>query len=105
MASLPPPSASQQCRPLCSSIAVELSARSQEHAPRRKCRNGSVNPSGQRHNSTDLSHITSRLMNKDDYSQLWAKLAKNGELMTEKHDPNDLTTPRSKPRSVIAAEL
>ena len=46
-----------------------------------------------------------RIMNKNDYAQLWAQLAKDGELLTDKHDPNDLATPRSKPRSVIAAEL
>jgi hypothetical protein len=32
-------------------------------------------------------------------------VSENGELLTDKHDPDDLATPHSKLRSLIAAEL
>jgi hypothetical protein len=44
-------------------------------------------------------------MNKNDYALLWEQSARDGTLVTDKHDPDDLGTPRSKPRSVIAAGL
>jgi hypothetical protein len=44
-------------------------------------------------------------MNKNEYALLWAQLARDNKLMTDKHDPNYLMTLRRNDRSVIAAEL
>ena len=44
-------------------------------------------------------------MNKNEYSQLWEQLARDGKLLTKKHDPTDLMTPRSEARSIVATEL
>jgi hypothetical protein len=44
-------------------------------------------------------------MNKDDYAKLWAQLARDGKLLTIKHNPANLANPENKDRSVVAGEL
>jgi hypothetical protein len=44
-------------------------------------------------------------MNKDEYAAMWAQLAKDGKLLTSKHDPADLANPRPSERTVIAGDL
>ena len=44
-------------------------------------------------------------MTKNELAKLLEEAAKNGNLLTDKHNPEKLSDTRSKPRTVIAAEL
>ena len=44
-------------------------------------------------------------MTKDELAKLLEQAAKDGTLLTDKHDPDQLSTTHPKPRTVIAAEL